>query len=145
MQPFEQTGSQQRANLHPFLVVAGLFVSDKGGKKRKRTSPLEHVFHGTKPANLDDILRLGMDPTFRRDGADFFSIDPCFSIPYTEEWDDSLEETVPWRPGTQVRLLVFLIITLSPGRKLWREGDVIIEMNKVEYELPIAEVTVLLS
>lgn len=125
------------------MSITGLFVSGKGGKKRKRTSPIEHVFHGTPPDNLDSILRSGMDPICRADDGDFFATDPRLSIGYTKEWDDSLEGTDPWPPGARLRLLVFLVLTLPPGLK-YKEDDVVV-MNKVEYELPISEVTVLLS
>jgi hypothetical protein len=112
-------------------------------------SPIEYVFHGTDPENLDSIMRTGMDPKLRRCGGDFFTTDPRIALTYSR-WPEFgiLGQRMKMPHG---KVLVFLVITLEPGllsrspfpapNARWWKNDMVI-MDKVEYELPICEVTI---
>jgi hypothetical protein len=64
--------------------MAGLITAgNEQIKQKKFSTPIEHVFHGTPPRNLDSIqIRSGMDPTLRRRGCDYFATAAEYSLNY---------------------------------------------------------------
>lgn len=113
-----------------YAASAGLFAS---GEKNKQ-SAIEHVFHGTAPTNVDSILKAGMNPRLRRVGADFFATEATRSLDFAKP-----VKFMPY-PVPEKKLLIFLVLTLPPGFN--SRSGVVVTMEKVEYELPIADVTV---
>lgn len=99
-------------------------------------SAIEQVFHGTDYANLESIMKHGMDPGRRKHWADFFSTEPessfsyCRGQPYGRSFGPR---------GYSLKMLVFLVLTLPPGFLDKTSG--VVRMSHVEYELPILEVT----
>jgi hypothetical protein len=80
---------------------------------------------------VDSILKDGMNPRRRRHGGDFFATEATTSLGFA---------TTSYPAPYQKTLLIFLVLTLPPGFK-YRSGFEV-TMEKVEYELPIADVTV---
>lgn len=126
-------------------VHAGLITASDGRKRRKTSSPIEHVFHGTPPTNLDSILRSGMDPTLRRCGCDYFATAAGYSLHHTSPAGPTHNGHVSAEPPPSCygprKLLVFLVLTLPPGLNSKRKKGLFVLMDQVEYQLPIAEVT----
>jgi hypothetical protein len=85
---------------------------------------------------VDNILKAGMNPCLRRHGADFFATEAKSSLGFTAPYNF----TPPSYNLCNSTLLIFLVLTLSPGFK--SRSGVFVTMEKVEYELPIADVTV---
>ncbi|GAQ77967.1 hypothetical protein KFL_000060320 [Klebsormidium nitens] len=119
-----------------------MLVNESGQKRRRAEPPIEHVFHGTRPENLDSIVRDGMDPRLRRAKRDYFATKPAYSLDFTNPYLGSyFARHFPGPDGPQ-KLLVFLVLTLPVGFLRKEGNDAVVVMDKVEYELPIFEVTV---
>jgi hypothetical protein len=124
----------------PFSPIDTCFrlAAFKAGVEKDEPSPIKYVFHGTDPQNMDSIMRTGMDPKLRRHEGDYFTTDPRIALAYSRQ---------PYFGQRIVKLqhdkvLVFLVIALKPGLLRMLRGDKYVAMDKVEYELPIFEVTI---
>lgn len=114
-------------------------VSGEKLRKRKRAdlnSPIAYVFHGTYLRNFESILRGGMDPEKRKFDYDYFSLEPEYSLDWCTDTTRSLTGQ-----EDEGDLLVFLVLKLPPGFVCWDGEESFVQMEKVEYELPIAVAT----